>query len=126
MRAGHDGWMSSTRLEVLMPRMHNLQSNRVRVEVEGGERRGGSRGLAGGGAGEREKLRICLLPPGREERDTEIDIENFSAFIMHMSRKRMPMENAKHKNERFVFTFPQISSGNPVTRNRTRDHLIAA
>ena len=95
---------------------------RWRVESGGGDRGAGMGGRGGGG----EKLRICLLPLGREEREKEIDIENFSAFIMHMSRKRMPMENAKHKNKRFVFTFPQISSGNPVTRNRTRDHLIAA
>ena len=70
MRSGQHGLMSSKRLEVLMPRMHNLQSNRVRVEVEGGERRGGSR-RGDGRAGERGREIENLSSPPWEGRERE-------------------------------------------------------
>ena len=69
MCAGQDGWMSSTRLEVIMPRMHNLQSKRGRVEVEGGGRRGDREGGWAGSGGERE-IENWSPPPVREERET--------------------------------------------------------
>ena len=86
------------------------------------------------------RLRPLSLPAGASGTGSFLDWWNVVALTcvcleflmigtrkaMQMSRKLMPIENAKHTNRSFVFMCSAIHSWNPVTRNRTRDHLIAA